>query len=480
MGPCDKTDTAINDNWAQFEFASADFGDKRLNRRLIKIAQAFGKQPNGSIPKVTGKWSESKATYNFFDNKRVSTKPMLSSHLQSTLNRMAEHKVVLCVQDTTVLNYTTHPATEGLGTIGSHSKNTIGIMVHDTMAFTPEGLALGLLDLQTWSRPEQEYGKRKTHKNKSIQDKESYKWLKSFQATHALQTQLPKTLMVHVADRESDIYEFFELVTRDQSAAKVLIRANHNRLVDHPEKYLWDFMASQKVRGTYTIEVPRKKKQPKRQAVLSIRSTPVTLKRPHNIATPNMPVTIPLWAIFAKEQDPPQNVEPISWLLLATIAIETFEAAVEKIQWYTIRWQIELFHKVLKSGCKTEERQLQSAEKLINCLAIDAIVAWRIIFLTKLGRQVPDLPCSVVFQEYEWKALYCFVHHTTELPEKEPTLQETIHMVASLGGFLGRKSDGQPGSITLWRGLIRLNDIAATWLIFSPHLPTTQALMGKG
>jgi hypothetical protein len=480
MGPFETMDTTRNDNWAQLEFGHADIGDKRLKQRLIKIAQAFGQQPSASIPKATGKWSESKATYNFFDNQRVNAKAMFSSHQKATLNRMAQHKVLLCVQDTTSLNYTTHPSTKGLGTIGSHSKNNIGIMVHDTMAFTTEGLALGVLDFQTWCRPEEEYGKRTTRKEKPIQDKESYKWLKSFQATQAVQAQLAETLLVHVADRESDIYEFFELASRDQTAAKVLIRANHNRLVDHPEKYLWDFMVNQKLSGTYSIQVPRKKNKPKRQALLSIRFASVMVKRPNNIATPNMPQTIAVWGILAEEENPPKNVEPICWLLLTTIPIETFEAAVEKIKWYMIRWQIELFHKVLKSACKTEERQLQSAEKLINCLTIDAIVAWRIVFLTKLGRDVPHLPCSVVFEEFEWKALYGFVHQTNKLPEKEPTLQEAIHMVAKLGGFLARRSDGHPGSITLYRGLIRLNDISTTWLIFSPQRASPQKLMGKG
>jgi hypothetical protein len=160
-------------------------------------------------------------------------------------------------------------------------------------------------------------------------------------------------------------------------------------------------------------------------------------------------------------------VEPICWLLLTTLPVTTLEEAIEKIKWYMIRWQIELFHKVLKSGCRVEDRQRNSVEKLTRSLMVDAVVAWRTLLLTKLGREVPDLPCTVVFDEYEWKVLYYCVNKTHDLPVKEPTLQEAIRMVARLGGFLGRKADGQPGSATIWKGMTRLYDILETWRILS-------------
>lgn len=188
MNPSEKIDTVSNQSWAEQEFEIADFGDKRLNKRLLKIADAFSKQPDASIPKSASNWAATKATYNFFDNERVSKETVLSSHIKSTTDRVATQVVVLCVQDTTSLNYSTHPETEGLGTIGSHSENTIGIMIHDTMAFTPEGVALGLIDLQTWTRPKEEYGKKSERKTKPISEKESNKWLKSFEATQNVQS----------------------------------------------------------------------------------------------------------------------------------------------------------------------------------------------------------------------------------------------------------------------------------------------------
>ena len=469
MTPAIEIAVSNNRDWAQNEFGAVNFGDKRLNKRIIKIAEAFAKQPNASIPKAMGTWAETKATYNFFKNDRVDMEPMFESHLKTAIERIAEHKVVLCPQDTTYLNHTTHPQTEGLGTIGSSAKNpALGIILHDTLAFTTDGLALGLVALQTWTRPLEEFGKSKDCETKPIEEKESCKWLQSYQAVKAIQQQLPQTLLVSMGDREADIYELFALADQEHNSPHLLVRAQFNRCVDHPEKYLWDFIASQEIRGTYTIEVPAKPGQAKRDAELAIRFAQVTLMRPKNWSTPNMPESITLWAVLAEEIHPLKGAETISWLLLTTIPVHSFEEAIEKVHWYMIRWQIELFHKVLKSGCKTEERQLKTVEQLENCLVLDAVVACRILLLTKLGREVPNLPCSVVFEEYEWKALYAFVHKTTEPPKQEPSLQEAIRMVAKLGGFLGRKSDGQPGSMTLWRGLHRLNDIAEAWRVFGP------------
>jgi hypothetical protein len=464
-------DIEHNKNWVQHEFASVNFGDKRLTQRLIRITETFIKQPNASIPKASTDWAETKATYNFFKNEKVTMTAMLENHVTATANRCQQQDVVLCVQDTTTLNYTSHPHTRGLGTIGSYQDKSIGIMVHDTMAFTVQGVPLGLIDLQTWTRPTEKFGKSEARKDKPIYDKESNKWLHSFQAMQQLQQHVSNTMLVNICDREADIFELFEQATQQTDSCELLVRASHNRRVEQPEYYLWDFMANQEIKGIYKIEVPRKKKQPKRDAELAVRYAQVTLKRPNNIATPNMPPTITVWAVWGEEINPPNNGEAVSWLLLTTIPIESLQDAIEKVQWYMIRWQIELYHRVLKSGCKVEDRQLQSAKQLINCLMLDVVVAWRILLMTKLGREVPELPCTVVFEEYEWKALYCYHYKTTELPDKELSLNTAIRMVAKLGGFLDRKGDGEPGSTTLWHGLIRLNDIAETWRLFNPPSP---------
>jgi hypothetical protein len=177
-----------------------------------------------------------------------------------------------------------------------------------------------------------------------------------------------------------------------------------------------------------------------------------------------------LWAVLAEEATPPTGIEPLSWMLLTTLQVECSAEAVEKLDWYTRRWGIEVFHKTLKSGCKVEERQLGGADTIQACLAIDMVVAWRVYHLAKLGRETPDIPCTVFVEEAEWKALLTFITKTPVVDGAPPRLREAMRMVASLGGFLGRKSDGEPGTKSLWLGLQRLDDITAAWKIFVPHL----------
>jgi hypothetical protein len=458
-------DRLVSDNWVAHEFQHLDLGDKRLDKRLGIIMEDFARRPDALIPKACGSWAKAKAAYRFFDNQRVEAPAIMKSHYQATAERIGQYPVVLVANDTTSLNYSFHHQTTGRGTIGS--EQDLGIMVHDMMAFTPEGVALGLVDVQTWTRSPEEYGQRVRCKQLPIEQKESMKWLNSFNAAAQIQQELSQTTLVCVSDCESDVFALFELAAHQDSGPELLIRATHNRGVDHPPKYLWDFVRNQTISGSYVVEVPRKGNQPARQAELTVRLAEVKLKSPARRSKKKAKV-IRVWAILAEEKNPPADVAPICWLLLTTLPVTTLEEAIEKIQWYVIRWQIELFHKVLKSGCRVEDRQLDSVEKLIRCLMVDAIIAWRILLLTKLGREVPELPCTVVFDAYEWKALYYFVNKIQQLPDQEPTLQEAIRMVAKLGGFLGRKGDGQPGSITIWRGLIRLHDIVEAWRTLPP------------
>jgi len=197
-------------------------------------------------------------------------------------------------------------------------------------------------------------------------------------------------------------------------------------------------------------------------AQLELRFAPVELRPPQR--KPQL-APIRLWAIMATERD--QGASALRWLLLTTVEVTDLESAAEKLRWYALRWQIEVFHRTLKSGCRMEDRQLRDADRLEACLAIDMVVAWRIVHLTKLGRETPEVACTVYFEDIEWKALVGFVHRNPIPPSKPPSLREAIRMVAGLGGFLGRKGDGEPGSQTLWRGLQRLDDIAEAWHLSS-------------
>jgi len=212
------------------------------------------------------------------------------------------------------------------------------------------------------------------------------------------------------------------------------------------------------------------KGKPHREATLSIRYGKVCLMPPQNRYKESLK-PIKVWAVWAHEENPPKKEEAVSWMLLTTLPVSSFEQAVEKLQWYTCRWQIEIFFKILKSGCRIEQRQFESAERIKRCLALDAVIAWRVLYLTMLSRSTPNLPCSVLLETEEWQALYCFTHQTKKPPKHPPTLKEATRMIAKLGGFIGRKSDKDPGPTTIWRGLQRLRDIAATWALGQPHSP---------
>jgi len=377
--------------------------------------------------------------------------------------------VVLAVQDTTELDYSHHPATKGLGTL--HRKKQQGMLMHTSLVVTPERIPLGIIHEQIWSRPVAEFGKKQKRKKVPIEEKESQKWLTGLEAASQMQKQLPETKVVSVCDREADIYELFALsVSLSQG---VLVRASWNRKVEHPENHLWSFVESQPVAGTLSITVPRKDKQPVRQAELSVRYVKVTL-HPPNRPKPKELDPISLWAVLVCEEDPPEGVKGISWLLLTSVPVDSLQEACERVQWYTCRWLIEIFYKILKSGCRVEERQFATVANINRYLALDMVVAWRVLYLTMVGRETPDMPCTAIFDPYEWQSLYCFIHKCKTPPDKPPTLQQVTRWIGKLGGFLGRKGDGHPGVVVLWRGLQRLSDIANTWLIFNPPVPISK------
>lgn len=468
-------------DWAEEEFGGAPLADERLRRRLLILARDRYNRPQASIPQTCQSRAKTKAAYRLLEHSQSTMDKLLSSHYEATRNRIHNERVVLVVQDTTTLNYSAHPATEGLGPIGSQREGVVGLMVHDSMAFSLEGTPLGLLDVQCWARDPHAFGKKQRRYELPIEEKESRKWLQGFEKVAQAQRGCPGTTLVSVADREADLYELFERALGDPSGAHVLVRAEKDRLLAEDHGHLWEQMAREPVAGIEEVRVPRRAQRPAREARLEVRCGPVRIKSPKR--KPRLG-ELSLWAIVAEEIDAPEGIEPLRWLLLTTMEVRHFEQAVEKLSWYARRWGIEVYHRTLKSGCQVEQRQLGSADRLEACLAIDLVVAWRIFHLAKLGRETPEVPCTVFFEEAEWKALHCYVRQDPTLPDQPPTLQEAMRMVASLGGFLGRKSDGEPGTKTLWLGLQRLDDIAATWkfmaLRFAPHLLTPPVSSNPG
>jgi hypothetical protein len=441
------------------EFGDAPLGDARLVKRLIGIAEKLGEQPTASIPQACGTWDHIKGAYRFFDNHRVDEDQILAAHQQASQERARSHTVVLAVQDTTQLDFTHHPGTSELGMMQDPKHQ--GLFYHPTLLLTPEKVPLGLAQHQVWTRPAEQFGKSHDRKQRPIQDKESHKWLRSLEATASLQAALPDVCFVNVADREADIYDFFRLAR--QLEVHLLVRAAWNRRVTQPEKYLWHHLTAQPVAGYHTVEVPRRPGNKERQARLAVRFAAVTLQPPKHRYNEKDLEPVVVWAMYALEEEPPVGLAPISWMLLTTIPVTTLEEAIEKIQYYTCRWYIELLFKILKSGCRIEELQLETGARLRRCLAIYSVVAWRVLFLTMQSRQQPEMSCEVILEPEEWQALYCFTHETSQPPPQPPSLKEATRLIARLGGFIGRRRDGHPGPITIWRGLQRLKDITFAW-----------------
>jgi hypothetical protein len=451
---------------------------------LVSLAQSFYARPQANIPQACQSRAETKAAYRFLDHRETSLEVILEPHYQATVERMRREPVILAVQDTTSLNYTGHPATEKLGPIGYRKDRGRGLILHDTMAFNREGTPLGLLEVQCWARDGADFGKKKRRHSLPIEKKESSKWLVSFRKVAEVQKQCSQSMVVSVGDREADIYELFALAWRDPGGPKLLVRAEQDRLLAEGQGHLWEKIGQQKVAGVQEIHVPRQKNRAARVARLEVRFAKVSLKPP---AGKRRLGELTLWAVWAREAQAPAQGERIEWMLLTTVPVTTFEEAIEKLAWYTIRWGIEVYHRTLKSGCQVEERQLGHADRIETCLAIDMVVAWRIFHLAKLGRETPDVPCTVFFEEAEWKALVAYVTQNPNPPDTPPTLRESMRMVATLGGFLGRKGDGEPGTKSLWLGLQRLDDLSSMWKLLTatpnshcPPFPLVSSNPGYG
>ncbi len=461
-------------DWATEEFGCREVGDKRLQKRLWSLSRDFFARPQANVAQACGSRAKAKAAYRFFDHPRVTMEALLDSHYGATARRMQAQQVVLAVQDTTSLNYTAHRATQGLGPINTRQDHGTGLIVHDTLALTPEGTPLGLLDVQCWSRDPEQVGKREQRQKLPSEQKESAKWLKSYQAVARWQQRhCPETMVVSVGDREADIHELFLLAQEHQP--ELLVRAVQHRQLEKEAKKLWQKLHEQACAGIQEVDIPRQGKRQARTARLSIRFSPVEIAAPQNRSKLG---PVALFAILASEAEPPEGLEPLKWMLLTTLEVKTFEQATEKLAWYAQRWNIEIYHRTIKSGCRIEQRQLAHAKRIEACLAIDMVVAWRIFYLTKLGRELPDAACTVFFEEDQWKALCAYTTKNPIEPEQPPSLRQATRMVATLGGFLGRKSDGEPGTKSLWLGLQRLDDITEMWRVMRdpPPRPTSAVL----
>lgn len=454
----------LDEQWAAAEFADVELNDDRLNRRCRELAIALGQQPNAPINQACEDWADTKAAYRFFGNtKKVTPAGISLPHHQRTVERMSHHELVLALQDTTFFNYTHHPQTEGLGEIGNKKQEQRGFGMHSTLAVTPTGVPLGVLMQQFFTRSigEPSHTPREL-RQLPIEEKESYKWIEAFEQTLALTP--AEVEVVSVCDREADIYEMFVLA--EEKRAGLVIRASADRVLAEKEvRKLWSKVERQPVAGHLTLQISKNQQREARQATVSVRFTQVKLKPPWRPNKKKLPV-VTLTAILVREDHPPADIDdPIEWLLLTNTSVESFDDAVRVVGWYGCRWQIEVYHKIIKSGCTVEDCRLEKADRLQNYIALMSVVAWRLHWITYLNRTDPDLPCTVILTATEWQALYMRIHRTTSLPSAPPTVRQTVRWIAQLGGFLGRKRDGEPGITVIWRGWQRLQDMADTWYL---------------
>lgn len=441
---------ALQEDWAQEEMAGVALGDQRLNDRAARLLRDRWAQPSNSFYRSFSSAAEAKGAYQFVENPRyeISLTSLLAPHRQQTARRMAAEKVVLLAQDTTALSYNTLAKTTGLGTIGESPSR--GFFLHSLQAFRLDGIPLGTAWCEAWARPPQS---DTAHRNEqSCDEKESGRWIRALQEASGLARQMPQTQVVVCGDRESDIYELYDQIQAAPKNVQLLVRGQHDRcLSDHTR--LLESLAKVAVGGTLTVEVPRRAGRPARTATLELRWKEVELQPPAVGLKKSWP-PLKVYALWAREMGAPADAEGIDWLLLTTWPVTSLKMARRLVRWYALRWGIECWHKVLKVVCGVERRQMGSAEALQRALAFDMIIASRVLLLTRLGKEHPDLPADLFYTPDELEVLLVKKKEVKryESSEKLTVFQANI-LVAMLVGFWGRTGDGHPGAQILAEGL---------------------------
>ena len=470
--------------WASDEFKDVDLGDKRLDERLVNMCDTFSESPESSINHACEDWGETKAAYRFFQNDNVDVDKIIKAHRLKTFTRASKHETVLAIQDTSYIMYTNHPKTKGLCKISTRSKKSDadrkyakGLVMHACLAVTTKGTPLGLLDQNIYARKTRSEVKAKTQdeRNIPVEEKDSFRWIKSM-ANYQNFSSL--TNVVTVCDRECDFYDFFKSAEKMNST--VLIRASQNRTVNKRSRCarvnavkLWDHIKSQQEIGSYVLDIKGVKKskttvgRTARTAKMSVKFGEFKMNPPESINKHNTEalVELKMWAVYVLEIDPPAGEAPVEWMLLTNQPVSTMEQAQEKVYWYSLRWRIEMYFKVVKSGFNVEKCRLGTADRLIRYLTVMSVVAWRLFMITLIGRTNPSLSCAGFLSDQEVKVLEAKSTRKGQPPKPVATIAEAVIMIARLGGYLARKSDPPPGSITLWRGWKRLVDLTEGWEI---------------
>ena len=453
------------DAWFDRELAGCSFADERLNKRLHKLVAQIGSAMGQSIPLVCQDWANTKAAYRFFSNERVSESDILAGHFQSTRDRtVATDGPVLVLHDTTEFTYQrentdaigiTKSINSGRDKAGRLRSHTVcGILMHSSLAVTTEGLPLGLAAIKFWTRKKFKGTaalKKKVNPTRvPIEKKESIRWLENVQQSTALLGDPGRC--VHIGDRESDIYELF--CAAQEVGTHFLIRTCVDRLAGDGDHTIADEMDAIAVKGLHRIAVRDGNGDPD-EAVLEIRYRKLRVLPP--IGKQKRYTALTLTVIHAEERGAPKNRKKIEWKLITDLLVNSRKEAIEKLEWYALRWKIEVFHKILKSGCKAEESKLRTAQRLTNLVSVFCILSWRVFWMTMLNRSVSDALPTLALTATEIAILDLLMNDKSQAPQK--TLSHYLTKIAKLGGYLARANDPSPGNTVMWRGLSRLTDI---------------------
>lgn len=446
--------------WASQEFGDAALGDKRLSQRLVASAALLAEQPGRAFTAVSKSDAAAiKGYYRLIDRAdldAVNMDTILAPHQARTLQRMANEARVLCIADGTTLDYTNLAECEGLGTTGGNQTgaHSHGIQMHTTLAVNADGIPLGIVDVRCRT-PQADAPKTTVHT--PLEEKKTFDWVAGLRSCMALAEQLPQTRITCVMDREADFYELFD-EHRQKPSVDLLVRAKHNRQTTTATK-LFDRLRAGAVQGMMQLDVQRQSVRPKRskqkasagraprRAQVELRYQEVEFAAPKELQGKT---NIKLWVVHAQEQSPAPGVTPLTWCLLTSRSITRVEDAVQCLADYALRWRIEDWHRVLKTGCRVEKLAHQRVERLERAIAINLVVAWRIMVMTLLGREVPELPAEVLFSEVEIVVLGAWAKTVRSKPPAN--LGEAVRLVARIGGYTNRNTDPPPGHELMWYG----------------------------
>jgi hypothetical protein len=430
--------------WIEEEFAGIDLGDARLNKRARVLVEAFAAKPTANIPMACDGWTDMIGAYRFLDNDAVTWQGIMAPHWERTEQRMAPHPVVLCIQDSTELDFHGQKVT-GLGPLNYEARR--GMFVHPTYVVTPQREPLGVCDAWIWAREFRDAdGVRGGLK-------ESTRWKEGYERVAEMAARVPSSRLVYVADREGDILGLMQRAKALDTPADWLVRAKHNRCLPEGDK-LFERACAGAPLGQIVFTMPARHGIKERKVRQELWATSIELNA-------GKPGAVTVTCVIAREIDAPKGAKPVEWRLLTNRAAPTLENVIELIDWYRARWDIEMFFNVLKNGCRVQAMQLGSIEGIERALALYMIVAWRIAYLMRLGRTCPELDANLFFSEDEIQGAYLLTN-TSPPNDRQPTLNEVLRLVARLGGFIGRKSDGEPGVKTIWLGLQEVRVAAAT------------------